>query len=122
MAKAKKKNKKPIDELDRLFHEKARLSILTAVIPYGDGVNFNDLKVVCGLTDGNLNRHLKVLLDAGILSVAKSGSGRTTNSVYSLTDLGRTAFENYLDALESVVKTAQLAAQKTASQVNVAME
>ena len=118
----KKSDKKPFDELDRLFHEKARLNILTAVIAQDAGVNFNDLKTSCGLTDGNLNRHLKVLIDAKILGVKKSGSGRTTNSVYFLTTVGRRAFENYLDALESVVKTAQVAARKSSSQVNIAAE
>ncbi len=106
------RGKKPLDELDRIFHEKARLGILTAVVSMDEGVNFNELKNRCELTDGNLNRHLKVLTDAKILRVRKTGRGRSTNSVYSLTTIGRRAFENYLDALESVVRAAQTAAKQ----------
>lgn len=122
MAKAKKKkNKQPFNELDRIFHEKARLSILTTVIAHVDGINFNELKDKCELTDGNLNRHLKVLIDAKILGVNKTGSGRSTNSIYKLTTVGRKAFSNYLNALETVVRTAQGAAKKS-SDVVVATE
>ena len=104
--------RKPIDSLDRIFHEKARLSILTFVVAQEEGINFNDLKQKCDLTDGNLNRHLKVLTDANILRVDKTGRGRATRSIYFLTDVGRSAFENYLDALETVVRNAQAAAGK----------
>ena len=122
MAKSKSKSaKKPIDELDRIFHEKARLSILTCVVAEEEGINFNQLKQQCGLTDGNLNRHLKVLTDAKILSVVKTGRGRSTNSVYSLTDFGRKSFANYLDALEAVVRTAQNAAGKSVG-ISIAAE
>lgn len=122
MAKSKSKpERKPIDELDRIFHEKARLSILTFVVAEEEGINFNQLKQQCDLTDGNLNRHLKVLTDAKILSVVKTGRGRSTNSVYSLTDFGRKSFENYLNALEAVVRAAQNAAGKSVG-VSVATE
>lgn len=122
MVKAKKKKattKKPIDNLDRVFHEKARLGILTFVVAENDGIHFNELKENCDLTDGNLNRHLKVLLDAKILRVRKTGRGRATKSVYFLTSFGRGAFEEYLDALEQVVRAAQAAAQRTDAQNDV---
>ncbi|MEM9413294.1 MAG: transcriptional regulator, partial [Planctomycetota bacterium] len=118
MAKVKKQNEqkqKPIEGLDRVFHEKARLNILTAIISTQEGVNFKELKDRCDLTDGNLNRHLKVLTDAKVLKVHKTGRGRSTNSIYFLTDFGRGAFEDYLDALEAVVKTAQGAAKRTSA-------
>jgi len=107
---AKKKTRQdsdPFNELDRVFHEKARLGILSCLIGASDGMNFRDLKAVCGLTDGNLNRHLKVLLDSKVLTVEKTGQGRSTNSHYRLTATGRRAFEQYLAALESIVKKAQ---------------
>ena len=81
-----------LDELDRVFHEKARLGIMTAMVGSTDGLNFIDLKQLCDLTDGNLNRHLKVLVDTGILSVKKTGLGRNTNSLYKITTKGRRAF------------------------------
>ena len=107
MAKKKKAAADPFEELDRIFHEKARLGILSCLVGAMEGMNFRDLKDVCGLTDGNLNRHLKVLLDSKVLSVKKSGQGRNTNSHYRLTAAGRRAFEQYLGALESIVKKAK---------------
>lgn len=96
-----------MEDVDRIFHEKARLGILTSIVGEPAGINFNDLKQLCGLTDGNLNRHLKVLLDASILTVKKTGRGRNTNSVYRLTKKGNDGFRMYLAALETILKNAQ---------------
>ncbi len=97
-----------MSELDRIFHEKARLGILTTIIATPDELNFNEIKELCGLTDGNLNRHLKVLIDSKILSVKKTGSGRNTNSQYRMTDKGRKQFSHYLAALETILNAAQI--------------
>ncbi len=102
-----------LDNIDRVFHEKARLGILTAMVGNSDGLNFNDLKDLCSLTDGNLNRHLKVLVDAKILNVKKTGQGRNTNSVYKLTAGGSRAFQRYIDSLEAIVRQAQQASSKS---------
>ena len=45
------------DGLDRVIHERARLSVLTSLARYSKGLRFGDLKALCGLTDGNLSRH-----------------------------------------------------------------
>lgn len=103
-----------LEELDRVFHEKARLGIMTTMIGSPDGMNFNDLKELCDLTDGNLNRHLKVLVDTGILSVKKTGQGRNTNSLYRITAKGRRAFERYLGALETILNAAKGTSPATA--------
>ena len=47
--------------LDRVIHEKARLGLLTSLMAHPKGLAFADLKQLCGLTDGNLSRHLAVL-------------------------------------------------------------
>ncbi len=60
--------------LDRVIHERARLSVLTSLITHPKGVSFGDLKQLCSLTDGNLNRHLRVLEEAGMVSIAKGDS------------------------------------------------
>ena len=58
--------------LDRVLHEKARLGILTALLTKPDGILFNDLKVLCALTDGNLSRHVHVLLESKLVEMWKS--------------------------------------------------
>jgi DNA-binding transcriptional ArsR family regulator len=55
--------------LERAIHEKARLGILTSLATRREGLLFTELKALCSLTDGNLNRHLKVLQDAGLVDV-----------------------------------------------------
>ena len=57
--------------LDRVIHEKARLSVLTSLVAHPKGLVFGDLKQMCGLTDGNLSRHLQVLQEAGLVAIEK---------------------------------------------------
>ena len=52
------------DGLDRIIHEKARLSVMTSLISHPKGLAFNELKKLCRLTDGNLSRHVQVLAEA----------------------------------------------------------
>ena len=52
--------------LDRVIHERARLSVLTSLATNPKGLTFGDLKQLCALTDGNLSRHLAVLEKAKI--------------------------------------------------------
>src|SRR5262245_2418943 len=66
------------DGLDRLIHEKARLGILASLASHADGLSFLDLKQLCALTDGNLNRHLQVLQDGGLVEVRKESRGSRT--------------------------------------------
>ena len=90
------------DGLERIFHEKARLSILTSLASNPDGLYFPDLKEVCSLTDGNLARHLQALQEAGLILVKKS-PGRT---LVRMSSAGRKRFEAYLEELERVVRDA----------------
>lgn len=93
--------------LDRLIHEKARLGILTSLSAYPDGLLFNDLKQLCALTDGNLNRHLSVLSEGGLIEVWKTASGQTrAQTLYRLTSLGHERFVDYVNELERVVRDA----------------
>ena len=54
-----------------MIHEKARLSVLTSLVAHPKGLVFGDLKQMCGLTDGNLSRHLAVLEEAGLIDIEK---------------------------------------------------
>lgn len=98
--------------LDRVIHEKARLGILTSLAAHPDGLLFNDLKQVCSLTDGNLNRHLAVLSEAGLVEIWKGTSGGRPQTLYRLTSAGRTRFADYISVLEKVVADAQTQSQR----------
>ena len=98
------------DGLDRVFHEKARLGILTSLSTHRKGLSFGELKKLCSLTDGNLNRHLQSLHEAKLIDVRKGGAGRNQTTTVRITDLGRRRFAEYLSVLESVVLDAVQAA------------
>lgn len=93
--------------LDRVMHEKARLGILSSLAAHAGGLLFNDLKKLCSLTDGNLNCHLAVLSDAGLVEVWKNTKGGRQHSMYRLTSGGRRRFAEYINVLESLVSDAQ---------------
>lgn len=99
--------------LDRVFHERARLGIVTSLAGQPDGLFFVELKHLCGLTDGNLNRHLAVLEEAGYLTVEKGNDGRRSQTRCRLSQLGRRDFADYLTALENAFYEATRAAGHT---------
>lgn len=92
--------------LDRVLHEKARLGLLVSLTTQRDGLTFGELKQLCSLTDGNLNRHLEVLAEEGLVSVSKSFKGRRPETRVRMTDTGRQRFLAYLAELERVVRDA----------------
>ncbi len=92
--------------LDRVIHERARLSVLTSLISNPSGVAFVELKRLCGLTDGNLNRHLQVLEKEGLVRIAKGHDRNRPQTVCRITVSGRRRFVEYLSILEQVVQDA----------------
>jgi DNA-binding MarR family transcriptional regulator len=97
--------------LERVIHEKARLGILASLATHGDGLAFSDLKQQCALTDGNLNRHLQVLQEAGLVEVRKHSENRRPQTICRLTAEGRRRFVEYIGVLEKVVEDALQARQ-----------
>jgi DNA-binding HxlR family transcriptional regulator len=100
------------DGLDRVMHEKARLGLLTSLMAHPKGLAFADLKQLCGLTDGNLSRHLQVLQEAGLVEVTKGYEGNRPHTTCRLTKTGRKRFLDYLAVLEQLVRDAAKAAGK----------
>jgi DNA-binding transcriptional ArsR family regulator len=99
--------------LDRIIHERARLSVLTSLVAHPKGLPFPDLKRLCGLTDGNLSRHLSVLSEANFVSLEKGVFQNRPQTVCRLTAVGRERFLGYLTVLERVVRDAARAAGPT---------
>ena len=98
-----------LDGLDRTIHEKARLGILTSLMTRPEGLLFNELKELCALTDGNLNRHLNVLLEAGAVRQTKEFVGAKPRTTVFVTRAGLKRFSQYLDALRQALAAAQAA-------------
>jgi DNA-binding MarR family transcriptional regulator len=91
------------DGLNRVIHERARLSVLTCLLTHPEGLAFNELKELCALTDGNLNRHLLVLEEAKLVSVAKVIESTRPVTRCRITTLGRKRYTDYLAVLEQVI-------------------
>jgi len=97
--------------LERVFHEKARLSIMTSLVAHPRGLVFADLKELCTLTDGNLSRHLQVLSEAGFVEISKGFRHNRPQTLCLLTEDGRRRFLEYINVLENVVADALTAAR-----------
>jgi DNA-binding HxlR family transcriptional regulator len=99
----KKAMKNPIDHLNKLFDSRVRLGIMSTLMVNAD-MNFNELKELLQITDGNLASHLKALEAQNIISVSKGFIGRKTNTMYRITKFGEKAFKAHLDALEKMIR------------------
>jgi len=95
-------NPEPFPNLDRVIHEKARLAIVSA-LSATPSLTFTDLRNLLGLTDGNLTSHLRILQEAGLVSLTRSTGEARPQTTCLLTDSGRTAFTRYLGHLEQIV-------------------
>jgi DNA-binding MarR family transcriptional regulator len=93
----------PVEQLNKIFDSRIRIGIMSALMVNED-VNFNDLKALINVTDGNLATHLKTLEEHNYIKVQKGFIGRKTNTIYSITRAGEKAFRAHLDALEKIIK------------------
>ena len=91
-----------ISGLNKVFDSRIRLGIM-AVLTVNDSVDFNTLKELLDITDGNLAGHLKPLEKNGLIAVSKQFVGRKPNTTYSVTPLGRNMFQQHLNALEQII-------------------
>ena len=75
-----------------------------SILMVNEEVNFNDLKQMLEVTDGNLATHLLNLEENGFLKVHKGFIGKKTNTTYSVTKAGEKAFNEHITALENMIK------------------
>jgi len=92
--------------LDRVIHERARLSVLTSLLTHPGGVSFVELKQLCALTDGNLARHLQVLEEDKMIHISKEEDRGRAQTTVRITASGRKRYMEYLTILEQVVRDA----------------
>ena len=101
--------------LDRLIHEKARLSILSSLASHPEGLVFGDLKTLCALTDGNLSRQITQLQEAGFVEVWKGQKNNRPQTLVRLSKDGRKRFLEYIAVLEGLVSDAAHATRRVAA-------
>jgi len=97
------------ESLERIFHEPNRLAIMSALCAASGGLSFSELTDLCHLTDGNLNRHLKVLEEAGAVQIRKAFVDAKPRTTVSISRAGLDRFGDYLAALSEVLLKAKKA-------------
>ncbi len=104
----------PFAKLERCIHEPARLAILSLLINAEERISYSELRDQLDLTYGNLERHMKVLIEAGMVEVEKLSTSGRSKSFARFSESGRADFLEYLDNLEKILLTAQ-GKQRTSS-------
>ena len=95
--------KEIIANLNKEFENRVRLGIMSMLVVQ-DWVDFNSIKSMLDLTDGNLASHITALEKANYLQVKKEFVGKKPRTTYQVTKAGRKAFEEHLNALEQLLK------------------
>ncbi len=95
--------KNPINGLNKVFESRIRLGVMSMLM-VNEEVNFNDLKQMLEVTDGNLATHLQNLEENGFIRVHKGFVGKKTNTTYAVTKAGEKAFQDHINALENMIK------------------
>ena len=96
------KDLKPLEEIDRLIHEPARLTILAHLFVV-ESADFLFLKHQTGLTWGNLSSHIGKLEAAGYVKIEKQFIDKKPHTTLYLTNEGRDAFKGYMQKMKQVI-------------------
>lgn len=91
-----------LNELDKAFENRVRLGIMSALV-VNDFLDFNALKELLGVTDGNLASHMKSLEKSGYVNFRKEFLDRKPNTKYFATDAGKEAFRKHINAIEQLL-------------------
>ncbi len=91
-----------IGGLNKEFDHRVRLGIMS-ILMVNKEVDFNTMKNLLQLTDGNLASHITALEKAGFVLVDKAFVGKKPRTTYSASDAGRKAFSEHLNALEKLI-------------------
>ena len=95
--------KELLKDLNKAFENRIRLGIMSALI-VNEYLDFNTLKELLDVTDGNLATHLRSLEKSRYVSFRKEFLGRKPNTKYSATEQGRAAFTKHIKAIEKLLQ------------------
>ncbi|MCU7615531.1 transcriptional regulator [Chryseobacterium sp. GMJ5] len=91
-----------ISQLNKEFESRVRLGIMS-VLMVNDWVDFSEMKNILEITDGNMASHSNALEKANYIEVKKEFVGKKPKTSYRVTQTGRKAFTEHLDALEKLI-------------------
>ena len=91
-----------IQNINKTFDHRIRLGIMS-VLMVNEEADFNTLKELLGVTDGNLASHIKALENENYIKIEKQFIGKKPNTKYAATIEGKNAFRQHLEALEKLI-------------------
>jgi len=91
-----------IGKIDDVIHGRLRLGVM-AYLANAEVADFNELKAVLEVTQGNLSVQLRKLLVDDYVTTEKGFLGRKPRTQVRLTEVGRAAFATYLEALGKLI-------------------
>ena len=94
--------KEIISKLNKAFESRVRLGIMS-VLMVNEYSDFNTLKELLEVTDGNLASHLIALEKNKLIEVRKSFVGRKPHTRYKVTEKGNKAFREHLEYLAKLI-------------------
>ena len=94
-----------LPDLNPVIHGKLRLAVLSLLIGI-EQAEFTWLREKTGSTDGNLGAQLLKLEEAGYVAVEKKFVMRKPQSIYRITEQGRGALAEYVQALKQLLGSA----------------
>lgn len=92
-----------IQNINKAFDHRIRLGIMS-ILMVNESADFNTLKELLGVTDGNLASHAKALEAEEYIAIEKQFIGKKPNTSYKTTQLGKKAFQEHIDALEKLIQ------------------
>jgi DNA-binding MarR family transcriptional regulator len=92
-----------IQNINKAFDHRIRLGIMS-VLMVNESADFNTLKELLGVTDGNLASHSKALEAEHYIQIEKQFIGKKPNTRYVATQEGRKAFQQHIEALEKLIQ------------------
>lgn len=91
-----------LKNINKAFDNRIRLGIMSALM-VNDYLDFNTLKEILNVTDGNLASHIKSLEKFDYIKVEKQFIGKKPNTKYSITNIGELEFKKHITALEKLI-------------------
>ncbi|WP_347922411.1 transcriptional regulator [Pontimicrobium sp. SW4] len=91
-----------LTNINKAFDHRIRLGIMS-ILMVNEYADFNTLKELLDVTDGNLASHLKALEKEHFISIEKQFIGRKPNTRYSASKIGTIAFKDHINALERII-------------------
>ena len=90
-------------KLNSVIHQELRLAVLSLLVGIKEA-DFSYLKTQTKSTQGNLSIQLKKLEEAKYITIKKQFNGNYPQTICSLTEQGRIAFEEYIEQIKLYLK------------------